>query len=78
MNGHFNYLYFINEAMELACKLPEYFSHFLNKIYNNRQHFVLLLLKQELAVSYCKLVEYLEVMDKATDMLELKKIPHWL
>ena len=70
------YLKFIDEALQLAKLIPKYFSKFSNKIYDNHQKIVLLVLKQKLRLTYRDLVEWLEVTTEVRLMIGLIKIPH--
>jgi len=69
------YLKFIDQALELAKRIPRYFSKFSNKIYCNHQKFVLLILKQKLRKSYDDLIELLKITDIPM-YIGLKRIPH--
>lgn len=55
------YLNFIEQGMEIAKAIPEYFSKFSNKVYTNRQKMILLVLKQKLRTTYRDLVELLKI-----------------
>ena len=68
------YLKFIDEALELAKKIPRYFSKFSKKIFDNHQKFVLLILKQKLRTTYRDLVEMLKITNIPL-YIGLKRIP---
>lgn len=70
------YLKFIEQCMEIAKAIPEYFSKFSNKIFTNHQKIVLLVLKQKLKINYRNLVELLKIT-KIPDFIGLKRIPHF-
>ena len=70
------FLNFIDEGLELAKKIPRYFSKFSNRIYCNHQHVVLLVLKQKLATTYRELIEWLNATSEARLLLGLHKVPH--
>jgi len=76
-NGAPYLIKFLDNAVEIAQKLPEYSSPFSNRLYTQRQHFCLLLLKQELSVSYRRLASYIRVMPPVAEMLGLERVPHW-
>lgn len=69
------YLKFIDQAQEVAKRIPRYFSKFSNKIFCNRQKIVLLVLKQKLRTTYDDLVELLKI-SQIPLYLGLKRIPH--
>ena len=71
-----NYLKFIDEASELVKSIPRHFSRFSNKIFNNHQHIILLVLKQKLRTTYRGLIEILKVAETLRLAIGLKRIPH--
>jgi len=54
-----NYLNLIDEALELAKKIPRYFSKFCNKIYCNHQKFVIVILMQKLKLTTRGIISFL-------------------
>ena len=71
------YLKFIDFGLELAKRVPRYFSKFSKKTYNNHQHVVLLVLKQKLRTTYRDLIEWIKINDQAKLLLGLFKVPHY-
>ena len=71
-----SYLKFIDEASELVKSIPRHFSRFSNKIFNNHQHIILLVLKQKLKTTYRGLIEILKVAEILRLAIGLKRIPH--
>ena len=70
------YLKFIEQGMEIAKAIPEYFSKFSNKIFSNHQKIILLVLKQKLRTTYRDLVEFLKI-SQIPQIIGLKRIPHF-
>jgi len=68
------YLKFIDETLELTKRIPRYFSKFSNKIFDNHQKLVLLVLKQKLRKTYRDFVELLKITCIPL-YLGLKRIP---
>src|SRR3989344_9561061 len=54
-----DYLNFVGEALELAKKIPRYFSKFSNKIYCNHQKLVIAFLMQKLKLTTRNVVSFL-------------------
>ena len=54
-----NYLNLINEALELAKKIPRYFSKYSNKVYCNHQKFVIVILMQKLKLTTRGVISFL-------------------
>jgi len=54
-----DYLKFVSEGLELAKKIPKYFSKFSNKIYCNQQKFVIVILMQKLKLTTRGIVSFL-------------------
>lgn len=54
-----SYLKFVSEALELAKKLPRYFSKFSNKIYCNHQKLIIYVLMQKLKLTTRSIVSFL-------------------
>ena len=70
------YLKFINQALEIAIAIPEFFSRFSKKIFNNHQKLTLLVLKQKLRTTYRDLIELLKITN-IPKLIKLKRIPHF-
>jgi transposase len=70
------YLRFIDGALELCKTIPRYFSKFSNKIFNNHQHIVLLVLKQKLRTTYKDLIEILKISSIPL-YIGLNRVPHY-
>lgn len=70
-----NYLKFIDDALELAKKLPKYFSKFSNKIYCNHQKLAIYILMQKLKLTTRGIVSYLRSNSDARMHLGLFKVP---
>lgn len=68
-------LIFTDLGLELLSDYQEYNSKFSNKIYNNQQKIILLLIKQRFNLSYSQLVELIKISELILDKLKLKKIP---
>ncbi|MBS3168189.1 IS5 family transposase [Candidatus Woesearchaeota archaeon] len=54
-----DYLNFVSEALELAKKIPRYFSKYSNKIYCNHQKFVIVILMQKLKLTTRGVISFL-------------------
>ena len=54
-----DYLKFVSEALELAKKIPRYFSRFSNKIYCNHQKLTIYVLMQKLKLTTRGIVSFL-------------------
>ena len=70
------YLKFIQQGLEVAKAIPKYFSKYSNKIFTNRQHLVLVVLKQKLKTTWRSLLEILKIIVIPKE-LNLKRIPHF-
>ena len=70
------YLKFIEQGLQVAAAIPKYFSRFSNKLFDNHQKLVLLVLRQKLRSTYRDLVELLKITN-IPQMLGLKRIPHF-
>jgi len=69
------YLKFIDEALELAKKLPKYFSKFSNHIYNNHQKIVIIVLMQKLKMTSREIIEWLKANEHTRLTIGLLKVP---
>ncbi len=69
-------LNFIQQGIDVAKAIPEYFSKFSNKIFSNHQHLVLVVLKQKLRTTWRGLTELLEI-SIVPQVLKLVRIPHF-
>lgn len=70
-----NYLKFIDEALELAKRLPKYFSNFSNHIYNNHQKLAIFILMQKLKLTTRGITSFLRNNQTLALHLGLIKIP---
>lgn len=70
------YLKFIEQGLKVAQAIPKYFSEFSNKIFDNHQKTVLLVLRQKLKITYRDLIELLKITN-IPQILNLKRIPHF-
>jgi len=70
-----DYLKFIDEGLELAKKLPRYFSKFSNKIYCNHQKLAIFVLMQKLKTTSRGVVSWLKCNQEARLHLGLNKVP---
>src|SRR3989338_11459299 len=70
-----DYLKFIDDALELAKKLPRNFSKFSNKIYCNHQKLAIYILMQKLKTNTRGIVAYLRSNSDARMHLGLFKVP---
>ena len=69
-------LSFIEQGLEVAKAIPEYFSKYSNKIYTNHQHIVLVVLKQKLRTTWRDLIEIIKITI-IPQKIGLKKIPNF-
>ena len=74
-NNSSEYLNFIDEALELAKKLPRHFSKFSNKIYDNHQKLVIVVLMQKLKMTSRDIVKWLEVNEFVRLSIGLSRVP---
>ena len=56
---------------------PKYSCDYSNHIYNQPQLFTILAMKTYLKTTYREIIEILDVSDKITKYLKLKKLPHY-
>jgi len=70
-----NYLKFIDEGLELAKKLPRYFSKFSNKIYCNHQKLAIFVLMQKLKTTSRGVVSWLKCNPEARLHLGVNRVP---
>ena len=66
---------FVLSAKKLVTKIPRYSSKFSNKIYDNRQKFSVLILRQRLKMTYREIVNFLKFNPLARALLNLKNVP---
>ena len=66
---------FVLSTKKLVTKIPRYTSKFSNKIYDNRQKFSILILRQRLKMTYREIVNFLKFNPLARALLNLKRIP---
>ncbi|MEK6854617.1 MAG: transposase [Nanoarchaeota archaeon] len=72
---YYDYLKFIDDALELAKSIPRYFSKFSNKVYCNHQKFAIIILMQKLKTTTRGIVSYLRSNSDARMHLGLNKVP---
>ncbi len=70
-----NYLNFIDSALELAKKIPRYFSKYSNKIYCNHQKLAIYVLMQKLRFTSREIVAFLRYNSDARLHLGLTRVP---
>lgn len=73
---HSSYLNFVRQGLRLARALPIRFSKYSNKMYDNHQKMVLLVLKQKTHDTYRGIIEFLIVTPSIRLLLGLRNIPH--
>jgi IS5 family transposase len=66
---------FLVSARKLITKLPKFNSKFSNRIYNNHQKMIILLLKQRMRMTYRGIINFLRFSNVARALLKLKTIP---
>jgi len=69
------YLSFIDVALEISERLPEYSSKYSRKDFTQRQLMTLYLLKQKSKMSYDEFIDDFKTRDSAVIALGLKKVP---
>src|SRR3989338_4814363 len=69
------YLSFIDIAMEVSIRLPNYSGKFSNKIFTQRQLMTLYILKQKSKLSYDEFIDDFKTRDCAIADLQLKRVP---
>ena len=72
---YYDYLKFIDDALELAKPIPRYFSKFSKKTYCNHQKFAIIILMQKLKTTTRGIVSYLRSNSDARMHLGLNKVP---
>jgi hypothetical protein len=75
MKSQSNFIRFIELAKKELRSIPKYSSKFSNKIYNNHQKIILLLIRQRWRLTYREVIELLYVSSEVCITLELKRIP---
>ena len=76
MNKEYSdYLKFIDSALELAKKIPRYFSKFSNKIYCNHQKFAIYVLMQKFKTTTRGIVSILRASSDMRLYLGLNRVP---
>ncbi|MEK6861756.1 MAG: transposase, partial [Nanoarchaeota archaeon] len=70
-----DYLSFIDDALEIAKKVPRYFSKFSNKIYCNHQKFAIYILMQKLKLTTRGVVSWLRSNSDARLLMGLHRVP---
>ena len=74
-NGYSDYLKFIDEALELANKVPKYFSKFSNKIYCNHQKMAIYILMQKFKTTTRGIISILKSSSDLRIHLGLSRVP---
>ncbi len=69
------YLKFVSEALDLAKKIPRYFSKFSNKIYCNHQKLVIVILMQKLKLTTRGIISFLRSNPTLCLHFGLSRIP---
>ena len=70
-----NFLKFIDNALEIAKKIPKYFSKYSNKIYCNHQKLAIIVLMQKLKLTSRGIVSWLRCNSEARLHLGLHRVP---
>jgi len=74
-SGYSDYLKFIDEALELANKVPKYFSKFSNKIYCNHQKMAIYILMQKFKTTTRGIISILKSSSDLRMHLGLFRVP---
>ena len=72
---YYDYLKFIDDALELAKAIPRYFSKFSNKIYCNHQKLAIYVLMQKFKASSREIVSILRASSDMRLRLDLNRVP---
>ena len=72
---YYDYLKFIDDALELAKAIPRYFSKFSNKIYCNHQKLAIYILMQKLKTTSRGIISILRANSDMLMRLSLNRIP---
>ena len=75
VNEYSDYLKFIDDALELAKKIPKYFSKFSNKIYCNHQKLAIYVLMQKFRTTTRGIVSILKASSDIRLHLGLHRVP---
>jgi hypothetical protein len=75
MNNDSELKNFLSLAERLTTKLPKYSSKFSNKIYDNRQKAVILILKQKMRMTYRGISNFLRFSWEARKAINLARVP---
>ena len=76
MKSHSKLIKFIEVAKGIVNKLPRYNSKFSNRIYDNHQKIILLVIKQKFRLTYRGLIDFLYISSELCSILKLKRTPH--
>lgn len=71
MNNYSVYLKFVTDALELSKSIPKYFSMFSNKIYDNHQKLVIIVLMQKMKMTSREVVEWLKANEEVRLLIGL-------
>lgn len=72
---YYDYLKFIDDALDIAKKLPRYFSKFSNRIYCNHQKFAIYVLMQKFKTTTRGIVSILRASSDIRLHLGLSRVP---
>ena len=72
---YYDYLKFIDDALEIAKKIPKYFSRFSNRIYCNHQKFAIYILMQKFRTTTRGIVSILRASSDLRMHLGLSRVP---
>jgi hypothetical protein len=76
MKSHSKFIKFIEVANGIVNKLPRYNSKFSNRIFDNHQKIILLVIKQKFRLTYRGLIDFLYISNELCGMIKLKRMPH--
>lgn len=76
MKSHSKFIKFVEMAKGIANKLPRYNSKFSNRIFDNHQKIILLVIKQRYKLTYRRLMDFLYLSNELCGLLKLKRMPH--
>ena len=76
MKSHSKFIKFVKMAKGIVNKLPRYSSKFSNRIFDNHQKIILLVIKQKFRLTYRGLIDFLYMSNELCGILKLKRMPH--
>lgn len=68
---------FLASARNLVSLMPKYNSKFSNRIYDNHQKMIILILRQKMKMTYRGIVKFLQFSVVARALLKLKSVPNY-